>query len=115
GPAPCTVLAWGRGCSPDVVPLVVGGVASAPRDFFAGGADATPLATTSRGAGATPLLRHNETHDTGQGSASQMLAAYSAMVRSLENLPELATLRMALRAQASGSAYSAVSFRSASR
>jgi hypothetical protein len=41
-----------------------------------------------------------------------MSAAYSAMVRSLENLPELATLRMALWAQPSGSAYSAQSLAS---
>ena len=39
-----------------------------------------------------------------------MSAAYSAMVRSLENLPELATLRIALRAQASGSWYRAPTF-----
>jgi len=31
--------------------------------------------------------------------ASQISAAYSAIVRSLENLPEQATLRMALRVQ----------------
>ncbi len=43
-------------------------------------------------------------HSTGQGAASQMSAAYSAIVRSLENLPEQATLRIALRAQASASA-----------
>src|SRR5262249_25579859 len=42
---------------------------------------------------------------TGHGSACQISAAYSAMVRSLENLPEQATLRIAFRAQASGSAY----------
>ena len=38
-----------------------------------------------------------------------------AMVRSLENFPELATFKMALRAQASRSAYSATSRWSASR
>ena len=38
-----------------------------------------------------------------------MPAAYSAMVRSLENLPEPATFKIALRAQASGSAYSSLS------
>src|SRR5215467_10073846 len=54
-------------------------------------------------------------HDTTHGLACQMSAAYSAIVRSLENFPELATFRMALRAQASGSAYSAQSFPSASR
>src|SRR5262249_25141551 len=46
---------------------------------------------------------------TTQGFAFQMSAAYSAMVRSLENLPDPATLRMAFRAQPSGSAYSAPS------
>ena len=48
-------------------------------------------------------------HDTGHGLTRQMSAAYSAMVRSLENLPELATFRMALRAQPSESAYSVTS------
>src|SRR4029450_10295963 len=46
-------------------------------------------------------------HTVGHGFTWQMSAAYSAMVRSLENFPELATFRMALRAHASGSAYSA--------
>ncbi len=54
-------------------------------------------------------------HGTGQGFACQMSAAYSAIVRSLENFPEPATFRMALRAQASLSAYSVVSLWSASR
>src|SRR5215472_880632 len=45
-------------------------------------------------------------HDTGHGFTCQMSAAYSAIVRSLENLPEPATLRIALRAHAPGSAYS---------
>ena len=44
---------------------------------------------------------------TGHGFAFQISLAYSAIVRSLENLPEPATFRIALRAQASGSAYSA--------
>lgn len=44
--------------------------------------------------------------DTGHGSTFQMAVAYSAMVRSLENLPDAATFRITLRAQASGSAYS---------
>jgi hypothetical protein len=35
-----------------------------------------------------------------------MSAAYSAIVRSLENRPEWATFRIALRDQTSGSAYS---------
>jgi hypothetical protein len=54
-------------------------------------------------------------HDTGQGAAPQMPAPYSAMVRSLENLPEPAALRIARRAYASGSAYSSQRRRSASR
>jgi hypothetical protein len=41
---------------------------------------------------------------TEHGSAFQIFVAYSAMVRSLENFPEAATFRIALRAQASGSA-----------
>ena len=51
----------------------------------------------------------------GQGFTFQMPDAYSAMVRSLENFPEEATFRMALRAHASGSEYSSTSLRSASR
>ena len=45
----------------------------------------------------------------GHGSTFQISAAYSAIVRSLENFPELATFRIALRAHASGSAYRAPS------
>src|SRR5438876_7928553 len=48
-------------------------------------------------------------HATGHGVTCQMSAAYSAMVRSLENFPELATFRMAVRAHASRSTYSAQS------
>ena len=48
----------------------------------------------------------------GQGLACQISAAYSAIVRSLENCPELAMLRIALRAQPSGSAYKSSSCRS---
>ena len=43
-------------------------------------------------------------HGTRHGVARQMSAAYSEMVRSLEKFPELATLRIALRAHACGSA-----------
>ena len=39
--------------------------------------------------------------DTGMAPPSRCSAAYSAIVRSLENLPELATFRIALRAHAS--------------
>src|ERR1700757_888654 len=42
--------------------------------------------------------RRLSSYRTGQGFTSQMSAAYSAIVRSLENLPELATFRIALRA-----------------
>ncbi len=48
-------------------------------------------------------------YSTGQAFAFQISVAYSEIVRSLENLPELATLRIALRDQASGSAYRAPS------
>src|SRR5207237_10054718 len=54
-------------------------------------------------------------HDTGHGLTCQMSDAYSAIVRSLENLPEPATFRIALRAPASRSAYSAQRPASASR
>ena len=50
------------------------------------------------------LFQRNTPYPTGHGFAFQISAAYCAMVRSLENLPEPATLRMALRAQASRSA-----------
>src|SRR5262245_38895216 len=54
-------------------------------------------------------------HDTGHGFTCQISEAYSAIVRSLENFPELATLRIALRAQAPGSAYRLQTPASASR
>src|SRR3989442_8011196 len=54
-------------------------------------------------------------HDTGHGLTCQMSAAYSAMVRSLENFPELATFRMAVRTHAFRSTYSAQSLSPASR
>src|SRR2546427_5712576 len=44
-----------------------------------------------------------------------MSAAYSAMVRSLENFPELATFKIALRAHPSKSVYNSTSRWSASR
>ena len=44
---------------------------------------------------------------TGDGFKFQISFAYSLMVRSLENFPQQATLMIALRAHASGSAYSA--------
>jgi len=42
-------------------------------------------------------------YDTGHGFAAQMSAAYSAMVRSLENFPAPATFKMALPVHAFGS------------
>src|SRR2546421_11986405 len=54
-------------------------------------------------------------HATGHGFTCQMSDAYSAIVRSLENLPEPATLRMALRAPAPASAYTSQRRASASR
>ena len=41
-------------------------------------------------------------HATGHGLACQISLAYSAIVRSLENFPDAATFRIALRAQACG-------------
>src|SRR5271157_3191295 len=49
----------------------------------------------------------------GHGFTFQISAAYSAMVRSLENFPEPATFRMALCAHPCGSLYSSQSRRSA--
>src|SRR5262245_41124689 len=54
-------------------------------------------------------------HDTGDGFTCQMSDAYSAIVRSLENLPEPATFKIASRAHAPRSAYSAQRRASASR
>ena len=42
--------------------------------------------------------------DTGHGSTFQISLAYSAIERSLENFPELATFRIAFCAHAPGSA-----------
>jgi hypothetical protein len=52
-----------------------------------------------------PRLAHLNARDAypiGQGCARQISEAYSAIVRSLENLPELAILRMLFCAQLSG-------------
>src|SRR5712671_4666975 len=48
-------------------------------------------------------------YGTGHGFTFQISVAYSAIVRSLENFPEPATLRIALRVHAPGSAYNAPS------
>src|SRR5215472_18638343 len=54
-------------------------------------------------------------YGTGHGFAFQISAAYSAMVRSLENFPDPAIFRITLRAHASPSEYNSQSRRSASR
>src|SRR5439155_11429184 len=54
-------------------------------------------------------------HDTTHGFACQISDAYWAIVRSLENLPEPATFRIALRAHAPESAYTSQRRVSASR
>src|SRR5690349_19498284 len=45
-------------------------------------------------------------YETGHAFAFQMSVAYSAIVRSLENFPEVATFKIALRDHSAGSAYS---------
>src|SRR5215467_11415673 len=49
-------------------------------------------------------------YSSGHGCACQMSLAYSVMVRSLENLPAWPTLRIALRAHASGCVYRVLTF-----
>ena len=44
-------------------------------------------------------------HPTGHGFTFQIPAAYSAIVRSLENFPEPATFKIVVRAHALGLAY----------
>ena len=55
------------------------------------------------------------TYSIGHGLTFQISLAYSEIVRSLENFPEPATFKIALRAQASVSSYKAQSCWSASR
>src|SRR5512132_4587315 len=50
------------------------------------------------------LLLTNGYWETGHAFAFQMSAAYSAIVRSLENFPELATFKIVLRDHDAGSA-----------
>ena len=50
------------------------------------------------------------THSIGHGLTLQISLAYSEMVRSLENFPEAATFKIALRVQPSESAYNSTSF-----
>ena len=65
-----------------------------PRRRGEAGDDRLPRERADRGHGYVTI----------QGFAFQIPAAYSAIVRSLENLPDAATLRMAFRAQPSRSA-----------
>ncbi len=55
------------------------------------------------GAAPVPRLRHG----TGTAGSRQMSSAYSRIVRSLENLPMRAVLRIAIRAHFAGSRYAA--------
>src|SRR6187401_3098156 len=68
--------------------------------------------TAGQGRDARPYL---SLYRTGHGFTSQISCAYSAIARSLENFPEAATFRMALRTQAFRSAYNSRSRWSASR
>src|SRR5215471_4310926 len=57
-----------------------------------------------------PYRRSRAVYATGQGFTRQMSAAYSAMVRSLENFPEWPTFSMAFRAHSSGCRYNSPTF-----
>src|SRR4051794_2263320 len=82
----------------------VGGGGSSWRKYLAQQQRPPSPALPHKGGGSRPSLPHELTpfngtpYATGQGLACQISAAYCAMVRSLENFPEPATLRMALRA-----------------
>ncbi len=79
---------------------------------------AAPRPSRSSGLPARPRAGAATDHGvgfTGHGLASQISSAYSAMVRSLENLPDAATFRIALPVHACGSAYRSTSRASASR
>ena len=54
-------------------------------------------------------------YGTGHGVTFQIAAAYSAIVRSVENFPELATFKMAFLAQAFWSPYKSSNLWSTSR
>jgi hypothetical protein len=74
-----------------------------------------PLSTWSFREQADAQQRPTFGHGTLHGLASQTSVAYSEIVRSLENRPELAMFAMTLRVQRSGSAYSLIKRASASR
>ena len=50
------------------------------------------------------MLPMDQIQSAGHGSAAQMARAYSAIVRSLENLPELATFATTLLVHCPGAA-----------
>ena len=64
---------------------------------------ASPSAPACRPAARCSGIAH-VFYSTGHGFTPQISLAYSAIVRSLENFPDAATFRMALRAHSSGSA-----------
>src|SRR5580700_4502239 len=76
-------------------------------------ADVSNVALRTRAVSA--VMGNVSPQGTGQGSAFQIPAAYSAIVRSLENLPEPATFKIALRTQVSWSEYNCVSRESAAK
>ena len=104
-PSPCPLSLGGGEGSYDGSPRVAGERHSKGSLFLGGG--------EGRGEGGGPSRMVG--YGTGHGFTSQISDAYSAMVRSLENGPELAILRMAVRVQPSRSAYRVSSRRSASR
>ena len=59
-------------------------------------------AADARNSSSPDILTRATLYPTGQGCARQIWEAYSEIVRSLENFPELATLRMHFSAQLSG-------------
>jgi len=102
-------------CSAQRIP-VVAVVSEAQRyPTFAAEIMATPIDSLHGSSGPQVTGRRSCAYRTGQGPTFHMSAAYSLIVRSLENLPELATFKMVLRAQSSGWAYSSTSRWSASR
>src|SRR5712672_1896077 len=91
----------------------VAGIGLAPVVLALEACDVDEQGLRCRLAGQRRELRFHQ--GTGQGLTFQIAAAYSAMVRSLENFPEPATFKMALRTHASGRAYRSSNASSASR
>src|SRR4029434_1634380 len=72
-----------------------------PSDIQQHGRWRSPTRQRRNRAGLFHIVDHRRLHhETGHGLTCQMSAAYSAIVRSLENLPEASTSRMSLRAHA---------------